>query len=68
MRLKEKANPAQMSDKQMLRAANRILTQFHRYSASDPFGCDWPTMRAVFPDQVAQFNAMRDEWKRRQTS
>ena len=51
-----------LTDKELLAEANTIIDLFRDYSASDPWGWDWPTMRMIFPAQTSRYRDVAHEW------
>ncbi len=58
-------DPASMTDDELKGAALDVRDYFADYSEGDPYGWDWPTMRAVFPELCARHDALVDEYWRR---
>lgn len=58
-------DPDLMTDDAINEEGQAIVDKFQEASAGDPYGWDWPTMYATFPDEVTRYRALRDEWKKR---
>jgi hypothetical protein len=54
-----------MSERQLIREANKIINFFKKASEGDPFGWDWPTMNMLFPEKVARYEELKAEWKKK---
>ncbi len=52
---------AKLSDNQIINRMNRILAFFHKSSAGDPYGCDWPTMNMTFPNECEEYRFLKAE-------
>lgn len=59
----KKKNPEKMSDVSLLDAGTLIVNFFYQYAASDPFGWDWPTMNATFPELCLKFREYKMHYK-----
>ncbi len=47
----------------------RIIDTFHRLCAGGTqYGCDWPTMRVLFPAKCRVFERLRTRWQSLQTA
>lgn len=57
----DSVSPSIMSTHDLRAEALAIFDKFHDYSRSDPFGWDWPTMRAIFPEECERFKQLKWE-------
>ena len=55
----------EMTKRQLIAAARKIIKKFHSEAIGDPYGWDWPTMSVLFPDEVAEYRSYREEYLRR---
>lgn len=57
---------SRLSKDQLLELGNRIVERFYRdCEGGTQFGCDWPTMRVLFPRRVAMFRRLQAEYRSR---
>ncbi len=51
-----------LTAEEILAEAQAITDCFDKYSSSDPYGWDWPTMWATFPEKCERFQALKKEY------
>lgn len=56
---------ADLGDKQLIRLAERLHQRVRDWSAGDPFGWDWPTLRQCIPGLASDLSSVIDEGRSR---
>jgi hypothetical protein len=57
-----------LTDKQLIRLANKVFKECDRMAREGggcEFGWDWPTFSICFPEKYAEFQAIKQEGRRR---
>jgi len=57
---------ADLTDKQIVRLANRLHERIRFWAQGDPFGWDWPTLRVCYPGLHDDFRSVIAEGRKRQ--
>ncbi len=59
------SNVKDMTIEQIMEEMVDILDWFDNQSTGDPYGWDWPTMAAIFPETALRYQQLRAEGRKR---